>query len=71
MPTMQSTSLEALVERARQHRMAPEERRSQRISLIMGLRSHASTLTHTKVEELLDEQEGVRTVSLKNGAKAG
>ena len=50
--------LKQLVERARHHRMTPAERREQRVSLIMGLRGHSSTLTREKVEELLDDVEG-------------
>jgi hypothetical protein len=50
--------LTELVERARQHRMTPTERRAQRVSLIMGLRGHGSSLTREKVEEVLDDVEG-------------
>jgi len=50
--------LTELVERARQYRMSPTERRAQRVSLIMGLRGHRSTLTREKVEEVLDDVEG-------------
>ena len=50
--------LDRLVERAREHKMSPLERRAQRVSLIMGLRSDRSTLTREKVEDVLDEVEG-------------
>ena len=50
--------LDRLVERAREHKMSPVERRAQRVSLIMGLRSDRSTLTREKVEDVLDEVEG-------------
>lgn len=43
---------------ARTHKMSPAERRAQRVSMIMGLRGGTSTLTHEKVEEVLDEVEG-------------
>lgn len=52
------TQLEALVAHARNHRMTASERREQRVSLIMGLRSQRSTLTREKVEELVEETEG-------------
>jgi hypothetical protein len=55
---MTTNVLEKLVERAREHKMTPTERRQQRVSLIMGLRSKSSTLTHEKVEDVLDEVEG-------------
>jgi hypothetical protein len=52
------SELEKLIEKARGHKMTPEERRAQRVSMIMGLRGHSSTLTHEIVEEVLDEVEG-------------
>lgn len=53
-----SVDLTALVARARAHKMSPAERRAQRVSMVMGLRGHESTLTRDKVETLLDELEG-------------
>jgi hypothetical protein len=53
-----SQTLAALVARARDHRMSPMERRTQRVSLIMGLKDKNSTLTREKVEALMDEHEG-------------
>jgi hypothetical protein len=50
--------LDELVDRVRDHKMSPKERRAQRVSLVMGLRGDSSTLTHAKVEEILDEVEG-------------
>lgn len=47
-------TLDDLVELVRNHRMTKEERRAQKISLIMGLRSSKSTLTYTKCKELLN-----------------
>lgn len=41
------------------YKMSPEEKRAQRISLIMGLRSHRSTLTRETVESLMEEMEGL------------
>jgi hypothetical protein len=38
--------------------MTPAERREQRVSMVMGLRGHTSTLTRDEVETLLDEFEG-------------
>lgn len=52
-----------LVARARAHKMSPNERRSQRVSLIMGLKDKDSSLTREQVEELLDEHEGHSTVA--------
>lgn len=60
---MATPRLDALVERARAHKMSPAERRAQRISLIMGLRGDGSTLTHDEVGEFLDEIEGHDTRS--------
>lgn len=54
----QALSLDALVAKARSHKMTPQERRAQRVSLIMGVRSERSTLTREKVAEILDEVEG-------------
>jgi hypothetical protein len=51
-------SLDDLVARAKRHKMTPSERRTQRVSLIMGLRAERSSLTREKVEEILDEVEG-------------
>jgi hypothetical protein len=38
--------------------MSPDERRKQRVSLIMGMRGKKSTLSKEKVEEILDQVEG-------------
>jgi len=38
--------------------MTPDERRAQRVSLVMGLRGGHSTLTKEKVETLIEEFEG-------------
>ena len=56
---VQPLSLQQLAERARHHKMTPAERRAQRVSLVMGLRGHRSTLTKSKVEDLLEEFEGI------------
>ena len=58
MANVETMSLEALVARARDHKMTSVERRAQRVSLVMGLRSQHSTLTREKVVELLGEIEG-------------
>ncbi len=55
--------LSDLVERARAHKMTPSERRTQRVSLIMGLKDKTSSLTREKIEELLDAHEGHVTVT--------
>ena len=54
----QTHKLNELIARARKHKMTPPERRAQRVSLIMGLRGHKSTLTKEKVETLVAELEG-------------
>mgnify|MGYP003578632763 CR=1 FL=1 len=51
-------NLDDLIARARGHKMTPTERREQRVSMVMGLRGHTSTLTRDEVETLLDEFEG-------------
>lgn len=58
-------SLSSLVARARGHQMTPAERRSQRVSLIMGLKDRESSLTREKVESLLDKIEGHETVGTR------
>jgi len=55
---MAALTLEEIAEKARKHVVTPEERRAQRISLIMGLRSKKSTLTREDVASFLDENEG-------------
>lgn len=55
---VQTAQLDELVARARAHKMTPVERRAQRVSMVMGLRGHSSTLTKEKVETLLDDLEG-------------
>lgn len=55
---MAESRLQELVEMARNYKMTPSERREQRVSLIMGLRSDNSTLTREKVREVLDGTEG-------------
>lgn len=56
-----NAQLTDLIDRARNHKMTPTERRSQRVSLVYGMRGHTSTLTKEKVETLLDEFEGSAT----------
>lgn len=53
-----TSQLGELVERARKHKMSPNERHIQRVSLVMGMRGRTSTLTREKVETILDEVEG-------------
>jgi len=48
-----------LIEKARAHKMTPAERRDQRVSLVMGMRGKASTLTHERVATILAEKEGL------------
>jgi hypothetical protein len=53
-----SLTLEQIAEKARKHVVTPVERRAQRISLMMGLRSKNSTVTREEVASFLDETEG-------------
>jgi len=53
-----AAKLDQLVARARAHKMTPDERRAQRVSLVLGLRGNHSTLTKEKVETLIEEFEG-------------
>lgn len=48
-----------LIARARAHKMSATERRDQRVSLVMGMRGKASTLTREKVATILAEVEGL------------
>lgn len=48
-----------LVARARAHKMTPDERRDQRVSLVMGMRGQSSTLTREKVSTIIREVEGL------------
>lgn len=48
-----------IIARARAHKMTPAERREQRVSLVMGMRGKASTLTREKVATILSEVEGL------------
>lgn len=48
-----------MIARARAHKMSPNERRDQRISLVMGMRGKSSTLTREKVTTILSEIEGL------------
>jgi hypothetical protein len=56
--TMPSLSLEEIAARARARTITPAEKRAQRVSLIMGLRSDNSTLTRDEVATLLGKIEG-------------
>ena len=51
-------SLQEIASLAREHTMTPAERRAQRLSLIMGLRSHDSTLTREQVTGWVNQLEG-------------
>ena len=51
-------TLEQIAQVARDHKVTPDERRAQRVSLIMGLRSEKSTLTREKVSDYLSQMEG-------------
>ena len=55
---MATLTLEEIAAKAREHTVTPEEKREQRISMIMGLRSKSSTLTREEVADILVEIEG-------------
>mgnify|MGYP000856811170 CR=1 FL=1 len=55
---MATLTLEEIAAKAKAHTITPDEKRDQRISMIMGLRSKASTLTREEVAEVLVEIEG-------------
>ena len=55
---MADFTLEEIVKFSRAHKVTPVERRAQRISLMMGLRSAKSTMTREEVSVLLDTIEG-------------
>ncbi len=55
---MPALTLEQIAEKARTHTVTPAERRAQRVSLIAGVLSENTTLTHEKVASLLDQIEG-------------
>ncbi|MCG8434644.1 MAG: hypothetical protein MJA83_11495 [Gammaproteobacteria bacterium] len=67
---MPALTLEEIAEKARAHKATPSERRAQRISLIMGLRSKDSSLTREEVEHFLDEYEGHSATEAPKGATA-
>jgi hypothetical protein len=64
---MATLTLEQIAEKAKNHRVTPAERRAQRVSLIMGLRSKNSTLTRDEVSSFLDQNEGHETVDKEAG----
>ena len=55
---MARLTLEEIAQKAREHKITPTERRAQRISMIMGLRSSSSTLIREEVSDLLTDFEG-------------
>ncbi|OJJ10836.1 hypothetical protein BKI51_13050 [Alphaproteobacteria bacterium AO1-B] len=57
----QRDRLDALILRAKAHKMTPAERREQRVSLIMGFRGNESSLTRENVEKILEDNEGYQT----------
>ena len=55
---MRNYTLEEIVKLSKSHKPTPGERRAQRISLMMGLRSNSSTVTREEVSIILDNIEG-------------
>jgi hypothetical protein len=56
--TMAMLTLDQIASMARDHKVTPAEKRAQRVSLIMGLRSDNSTLTRDEVASLVGQIEG-------------
>lgn len=65
---MTTLTLAQIAEKARNHKMTPQERRAQRISLLMGLRSKNSTVTKEEVASFLDQNEGHETTESRKKA---
>ncbi|HEY5305586.1 MAG TPA: hypothetical protein VIJ52_02810 [Pseudolabrys sp.] len=59
---MATLTLEQIAEKARAHKMTPAEKRAQRVSLMMGVRSKNSTLTREQVASFLNENEGHESI---------
>jgi hypothetical protein len=72
---MAGLTLEEIAAKARSHKVTPAEKRAQRVSLIMGLRSDNSTLTRDEVADLVGRLEGHDTTPdaelLKEKRKSG
>ena len=58
---MRTMTLNEISEFAKSHKVTPNERRAQRVSLLMGLRSKNSSLTREEATSLLDQIEGHET----------
>lgn len=59
-----SEKLKALVEKARNHVMTPEERFEQRVSLVYGL-SDGKTFTKNEIREKLVSHQGIPSKETK------
>jgi hypothetical protein len=55
---MAHLTLDQITEKARSHKWTPEERRAQRLSLMMGLRSSKSPITREQMKRWIDGHEG-------------
>jgi hypothetical protein len=58
---MTTMTLEQISAFAKSHKVTPTERRAQRVSLLMGLRSKNSSLTREEATSVLDQIEGHET----------
>jgi hypothetical protein len=58
---MLGENLTRAIAKAKQHRMTPEERRRQRVSLAYGLRSRESTITRQEAEAAVAYMDGTAT----------
>lgn len=57
-PSKPNPTLDALIAKARDHVMAADERRAQRISLMYGLQEFDSLTTKAEIADWLDRHEG-------------
>jgi hypothetical protein len=62
-------TLEQIAEKARKHVVTPAERRAQRVSLMMGLRSKNSSVSREEVASFLDQNEGHDTTEKATATK--
>ena len=64
---MQTMTLEEIAEFAKKHKVSPSERRAQRVSLIMGLRSKNSSLTREEASLMLIKSRVTRRGLMRKG----
>ena len=55
----QSARTTELIERARNLKMTPAQKHAQRVSLVVGLSRHKSSMSRESVEAMVTEYEGI------------